>query len=81
MAAWTLEFAQGRLAKWLEAEESVAVTGQSYTIDIANTRRILTKADLKLIAQQIAFWRREVEILSTGNRGRMRAKFIIPRDG
>ncbi len=79
MAAWTLAQAQDYLAKWLSAAEAIATIGQSYTIEIANTKRIVTHADIKYVHEQINFWRREVERLSAGTKG-PRVKYIIPRD-
>lgn len=72
--AWTLKDAKERLAMWLEAEASVA-TGQEYRIGT----RYLKRVDLNHIRDQIIFWKREVDKLTTGRRGAT-VRRAVPRD-
>lgn len=72
---WTLTQAQEHLANWLQAEADVA-TGQSYTIG----DRMLTRAHLSEIRQQITFWRNEITRLQSGRGAGARVLRIIPRD-
>ena len=51
MAVFTKELCKKKLNTWLEAEEAVA-TGQSYQIG----NRMLTRADLKQIREQMEYW-------------------------
>lgn len=74
MSAWTLETAQKHLAAWLDAELAVT-TGQEYRIGT----RSVSRANLAEIRQQVLFWRREVENLSS-KRGPRRVMRVIPRD-
>lgn len=51
MAVFTKELCNKKLNTWLAAEEAVA-TGQSYQIG----NRMLTRADLKQIRDQMEYW-------------------------
>ena len=51
MAVFTKELCNKKLNTWLAAEEAVA-TGQSYQIG----NRMLTRADLKQIREQMEYW-------------------------
>lgn len=51
MAIFTKKLCQEKLKTWLAAEESVA-TGQSYQIG----SRMLTRADLKQIREELEYW-------------------------
>ena len=77
MAVFSKELCKQRLALWLEAEAAVA-TGQSYTID----DRSLTRASLKQIREQIAFWSNQLAICENEERcgGGIRAFQFVPRD-
>jgi len=61
MAGITLEQAEEKLTLWMEADDAVA-TGQSYTIG----NRALTRADARLIRDNIEFWEKKVKELSRG---------------
>lgn len=66
MAGITLAIAQEHLTIWLEAEKQVAL-GQSYQIG----NRMLTRANLNQIREQVKFWQGQVDELSAtgGQRG------------
>ena len=51
MAVFSKKLCQTKLKTWLDAEEAVA-TGQSYQIGT----RMLTRADLKQIREQMEYW-------------------------
>ena len=51
MAVFSKKLCQTKLQTWLDAEEAVA-TGQSYQIGT----RMLTRADLKQIREQMEYW-------------------------
>lgn len=68
-----IERAQLHLDAWYKAELAVS-TGQSYTIG----SRSLTRANLKEIRGQIAYWEKRIGAMQ-GVR-RRRAKRFIPRD-
>jgi len=72
--SWTLEDAQKHLEAWLAADLAVS-TGKSYRIG----SRQLERADIKDIREQIAFWRREIDKLSSNRRG-ARVMRVVPRD-
>ncbi|MGG1638218.1 DUF6148 family protein [Paenibacillus sp. NRS-1760] len=74
MAGWTKEVAQERLDMWLAAEAAVA-TGQEYSIG----QRSLKRADLSEIREQMLFWNRELQSLSSGRKGARVMRFV-PRD-
>ncbi len=74
MAVWTLAEAQAHLAAWVAADLAVA-GGQSATVGEIS----LTRVDAAKIRDQIAFWRREVEQLTSGRSG-LRVQRIVPRD-
>jgi hypothetical protein len=77
MAGITLDTAQKHLDTWLEAEESVA-TSQSYQIG----SRVLTRANLREIRNEITFWEDKVTQLenSRSHKGRNRVVRAVPRD-
>lgn len=70
MAIYSKDLCQRKLNLWLDAEEKVA-TGQSYQIG----NRMLTRADLKQIREQMEYWAgklQEAEVESrTGGRNRV----------
>lgn len=74
--SWTLAQARENLAAWIEAERSIAISGQSYRIGSRN----LTRASLKEIADRIAFWRNEVARLEKCRPGGTRVLRVVPRD-
>lgn len=51
MAGITQVEAEAKLSTWMDAEDKVA-SGQSYTIG----NRSLTRADLGMIGERIAYW-------------------------
>ena len=61
MAGITLEQAEAKLQKWLDADDAV-VSGQSYSI----SGRHLTRADSAEIRKNILFWEKRVKRLSGG---------------
>jgi len=61
MAGITLAQAEAKLALWMEADDKVA-SGQSYSIG----GRSLSRADGKLIKENIMSWDRKVKELSDG---------------
>lgn len=61
MAGITLAEAETKLALWMEADDKVA-SGQSYSIG----GRSLSRADAKMIQENIKFWDRKVKELSDG---------------
>lgn len=77
MAGITLETAQRHLDAWLEAELTVK-NGQSYTIG----SRVLTRANLTEIRNEIDYWNTKVialdNVKKTGGRNRVRR--VVPRD-
>lgn len=77
MAGITLETAQKHLDAWLEAELTVT-TGQSYTIG----SRVLTRANLTEIRNEIDYWNKKVIALDNMKKasGRNRVRRIVPRD-
>lgn len=56
MAIFSKELCKKKLKTWLAAEEAVA-TGQSYQIGT----RMLTRADLKQIREQMEYWGRRLK--------------------
>jgi len=66
-----LTTAQTNLNAWIAADAALA-TSQSYRIEVDGSTRMLTRADGKVIAERIAYWRREVQRLSAPTRRRMR---------
>jgi hypothetical protein len=61
MAGITLVEAETKLALWMEADDKVA-SGQSYSIG----GRSLSRADAKMIQENIKFWDRKVKELTDG---------------
>lgn len=72
MAGITLEIAEARLTKYLNAEEKILL-GQSANLD----GQMLTRADLVAVQQGIAIWQGRVARLA--NSGRLRVVEVIPR--
>lgn len=62
MGAISLELAQGKLQTWLDADDAIA-TGQSYELDIAGTKRKVTRADAAVVQERIKYWTRIVNRL------------------
>ena len=76
---YDLEFIEGRLKMWLDAEAALA-TSQSYKVGTRELRR----ADLPEVREQIEFWENkynkttnEIDGTSGGSRRTVR---IVPRD-
>ena len=77
MAVFSKKLCETKLKTWLDAEEAVA-TGQSYQIGT----RMLTRADLKQIREQMEYWAgklAEAEAEETRG-GRNRIYRVIPLD-
>lgn len=60
--------AQAQLDFWLAASRAVSQS-QSYTLATDSSSRTLTRADAKVIAEQIVFWERQVHRLARGGIG------------
>ena len=77
MAVFTKELCKKKLNTWLEAEEAVA-TGQSYQIG----NRMLTRADLKQIREQMEYWAGKLAQAEAKEKsgGRNRAYRAVIRD-
>lgn len=77
MAIFSKKTCEQKLATWMAAEEAIA-TGQRYQIGT----RMLTRADLKAVREQLEYWGRklaEAEAEETRN-GRNRIYRFIPLD-
>lgn len=77
MAVFSKELCKQKLKTWLTAEEAVA-TGQSYQIG----NRMLTRADLKQIREQMEYWAGKLAQAEAEekNGGRNRAYRAVIRD-
>lgn len=73
MAGITLQQAQAHLDTWLTAELEIA-TSQSYKIGT----RMLTRANLNEVREQVKFWTQKVQQLE--RKGRNRVYRCVPRD-
>ena len=71
------EICKKKLDTWLEAEERIA-TGQSYQIGT----RMLTRADLKQVREEMEYWANQLARAETSERagGRNRVYRFVPRD-
>lgn len=74
MAGITLAQAEAKLSAWMAAEEQIATSGQSVSIDGDS----YTRADLSMIAQRISYWENKVKALT---RGGIRIRGISPYAG
>jgi len=72
MAGITVEIAEARLTKYLDAEEKILL-GQAVDMD----GRRLTRADLAAVQQGIAIWQGRVNELTTG--AGIQVREAIPR--
>ncbi len=77
MAVFSKKLCQTKLQTWLDAEEAVA-TGQSYQIGT----RMLTRADLKQIREQMEYWAGKLAEAEAEEKcgGRNRAYRFVLRD-
>ena len=77
MAVFSKKLCQTKLQTWLDAEEAVA-TGQSYQIGT----RMLTRADLKQIREQMEYWAGKLAEAEAEKKcgGRTRMYRFVPRD-
>lgn len=77
MAVFSKKLCQTKLQTWLDAEEAVA-TGQSYQIGT----RMLTRADLKQIREQMEYWAGKLAEAEAEKKcgGRNRTYRFVPRD-
>lgn len=72
MAGITLEIAEARLQKYLDAEEKI-LAGQKVEMD----GRTLTRADLAAVQQGVELWNGRVNKLTRS--GRLQVREVIPR--
>ncbi len=77
MAVFSKKLCKSKLQTWLDAEEAVA-TGQSYQIGT----RMLTRADLKQIREQMEYWAGKLAEAEAEEKygGRNRVFRFVPRD-
>lgn len=77
MAVFSKKLCQTKLQTWLDAEEAVAA-GQSYQIGT----RMLTRADLKQIREQMEYWAGKLAEAEAEEKcgGRNRTYRFVPRD-
>ena len=77
MAVFSKKLCETKLKTWLDAEEAVA-TGQSYQIGT----RMLTRADLKQIREQMEYWAGKLAEAEAAEQrgGRNRIFQFVPRD-
>ena len=77
MAVFSKKICEKKLQTWLDAEDAVAA-GQSYQIGT----RMLTRADLKQIREQMEYWGRRLAEAEAEEKcgGRNRAYRFVPRD-
>jgi len=75
MAEWTLADAQRHLDAWLEADLALA-TSQAYKMGEVT----LTRSDMPTVKDRIAFWRSEVDRLTSGRGRGPRVFRVVPRD-
>ena len=77
MGIFSKELCREKLDTWLAAEEAVA-TGQSYQIG----NRMLTRADLKQIRNQMEYWATQLAVCENEEKagGRNRLFHFVPRD-
>lgn len=76
MSGITLAQAEAKLTLWMAAEEALA-TSQSYEIDVDGSRRQLTRANLKEVAERINFWNSKVRELTRSASGRSRTRYLV----
>lgn len=76
MAGITLLQAEAKLAVWMAAEETLA-TSQSYEIEVEGNRRQLTRADLKEVANRVAYWNKLVTQLTARATGASRSRYMV----
>lgn len=77
MAVFTKKLCRQKLNTWLAAEDAVAA-GQSYQIGT----RMLTRADLKQIREQMEYWAGKLAEAEAeeNSGGRNRLYHFVPRD-
>lgn len=77
MAIFSKEICKQKLDTWLAAEDAIA-TGQSYQVGT----RMLTRANLNAVREQIEFWARELAKAEAEEQrgGRNRIFQFVPRD-
>jgi hypothetical protein len=52
--------AEAKLAIWEEAEERIAISGQSYVFDDGDMRREVTRADAKFVRSMVVFYTNKI---------------------
>jgi len=77
MAVFSKEICRQKLNTWLAAEDAIA-TGQRYQIGT----RMLTRADLKQVREQMEYWAKKLAEAEAEERqgGRNRLFHFVPRD-
>ena len=77
MSVFSKKLCEAKLKTWLEAEEAIA-TGQSYQIGT----RMLTRADLKQVREQMEYWAARLNEAETEEQrgGRNRTFRVTIRD-
>lgn len=77
MAIFSKEICKQKLDTWLAAEDAIA-TSQSYQVGT----RMLTRANLNAVREQIEFWARELAKAEAEEQrgGRNRIFQFVPRD-
>lgn len=77
VAIFSKKLCRQKLNTWLAAEEAVA-TGQSYQMGT----RMLTRADLKQIREEMEYWANQLAIVESEEKqnGRNRLYHFVPRD-
>jgi hypothetical protein len=73
-----LETATAHRDAWLAADLAVA-QGQTYTIDVAGSRRQLTRADAAEVRHNLDYWEARIARLAHGRHG-LRVRLVVPRD-
>jgi hypothetical protein len=76
MPGFSVETATAQLALWLAAETALA-SSQSYEITVEGNTRKLTRANLKDVAERIAFWRAELARAERTASGRSRTRYFV----
>jgi hypothetical protein len=76
-AGITLAQAHAQLALWLAADAKLA-TSQEYEIEDGGTRRRLKRTDAAVVTEKIAYWQRQVQLLTPpAAGGRRRTRYVV----
>ncbi len=77
MAVISLAVAEARLQTYIDAEEAILVRGQNYTIEMGDSRRVLTRGDLAEIRRGIDYWTNKVAQLKRSAARTSRTRYIV----